>query len=451
MIFYQNNQLQSIIYYRDDGNSKPLNQIQLAYGLNHMGAMIGVYQNGAVIGAAKDWSLDTSTVQNLFLAQGTADISRGNNPELYYCSGSQIANNSYVVNVTSMLNLNQRLANDDTIHQYPDPLHEVGDPFNNNQMNADLNMDYTDQNGNKTQNNIIFQNNPKCTMDPNKPETMKDYSASNHSGCKNKQLGFEVSYDNNGAQILTVTGFIQGGIDAGISSSPYVGALSAASLQPTKRVAVGAACTQGETGKMAQQKSSSNPNDVNNIYVNQVICMKSPTCPAEASGFCYLPVQNVTINFVPVDKPASYMCPAGMFITNVETNVKEYPDWGNHCCNVDPIMGCEGYASSHDHFWEGYTFYKDTNLIGQTYAGGANVDGSSEVNNPLHIPHVEYIEGQTEIKIPNRIVLGVMKYASTCDAICRCPPQVRPPWQPGITSITCTNDPSKANITVDVN
>ena len=125
VIFYQNNQLQSIVYYRDDNNSKQLDQRQLKDGLNHMGAMMGLYQNGTVTGAAKDWSLDAITVQNLLLAQGTADISGGTDSGSYYCSGSQIANNSYVVNVSSMLSLNNHLANDDTIHQFIDPLHDV--------------------------------------------------------------------------------------------------------------------------------------------------------------------------------------------------------------------------------------------------------------------------------------------------------------------------------------
>ena len=442
IIFYQNNQLQTFVYYRDDGNSKQLDQRQLKDGLNNMGSIIGLYQNESVVGAAKDWFLDKSQVNSLFVVRGSADISNGVDPELYYCSGSQIANNSYVVNVTQMLELDNKLPNDNTIHQFSDPLHDITDQNNNNQMNTDLNMDYTNQKGERTQSNIIFQNNPNCEMDPSKPETMEDYSSSNPNGCKNRQLGLQVGADLNGGKKLTVTGFVQGGVNAGSPSAPYVGAVSAASLQPTTKTPVGSACLQSEIGKIAQQKPSGDPSDINNIYVSQVICMKSPTCPAETGGFCYLPVQNVTINFTPFDKPATYSCPAGMFITEVQSNVQEYPDWGTKCCNIT----CTGHSSSHDHIWEGYTLYNDSQQLGSVYANNANVDGSSQVNNPLYIPPVIYSFGDSNILFPNKISLGGVKYASTCDAVCVCPPYVRPPWQPGVKSMTCSNDPSEASI-----
>ena len=446
VIFYQNKQLQSIVYYRDDNNSKQLDQRQLTDGLNHMGAMMGLYQNGIVTGAAKDWALDATTVNALFVAQGSVDISQGTDTALYYCSGSQIANNSYVVNVTHMLNLNNKLPNDDTIHQFSDHLHDITDSMNNNQMNTDLNMDYTNPNTNvRTRSNIIFQNNPNCEMDPNKPETMENYSVTNPNGCKNRQLGLQVDTDTTGRERLTVTGFVQGGVNAGTPSAPYVGQVSAASLQPTTKVAVGTGCSQAEIGKIAQQQTSSTLDDVNNIYVSQVICMKSPTCPAASGGFCYLPVQNVTINFKP-NKP-SYMCPAGMFITNVQSNVQQYPDWGRHCCSSDPVFGCHGYASAHDHFWEGYTVYKDSTLIAP-FINGDLIDGNQAAANPLELPPVT----SENLMLPTAISLGKLKYGYTCDAICQCPgaPTYATEWQPNITSMTCTNDPSEAAIQVKV-
>ncbi|HLX52963.1 MAG TPA: hypothetical protein VKR58_03430, partial [Aquella sp.] len=103
VIWYDNHQLQSFVYYRDDNNSKKLNKNQLMYGLNHMGAMVGLYENGHVISAAKDWSMDNTFVSRMFVKQGSVDISQGMDPSLYSCLGSQIATPSYVVNITGML------------------------------------------------------------------------------------------------------------------------------------------------------------------------------------------------------------------------------------------------------------------------------------------------------------------------------------------------------------
>ena len=54
--------------------------------------------------------------------------------------------------------------------------------------------------------------------------------------------------------------------------------------------------------------------------------------------------------------------------------------------------------------------------------------------------------------LPNAVSLGKLKYGYTCDAICQCPgaPTYATEWQPNITSMTCTNDPSEAAIQVTV-
>jgi hypothetical protein len=445
VIYYQNNQLQALIYYRDNNNGKQLDQRQLSDGLNNMGAMMGIYQNGSVKSAAKDWNLSTEMVNQLFVGEGTADISQGVNPSLYHCVGSQIANNSYVVNVSSMLHLNNQLANDDTIHQSQDVLHDVDDIQNNNMLNNDLNMDYTDPNGNRIQSNIIFQNNPNCQIDPNNPSTMADYSVTNPNGCKNKQLGIEAGTDGDGNQTMTVTGFVQGGVQSSAQVLPYVGQVVASSLKPTIQVAVGTPCLGSEIGKMAQQQTSNNPTDISNIYISQVVCMQSPTCPVSANGYCYLPVQSVTLNLTP-NTPVQ-MCPTGMFITNVDTNVNNAPDYGHQCCGS--ILGvCYGYASSHNHVWDGYQTLKDSMLVSNNYIGqllnGNGGEGGITIPLPLFLANASY----PNIILPNQISLGEVHYASTCDATCVCPPEVRPPWQPVITAITCTNDPSEASIVV---
>jgi hypothetical protein len=445
VIYYQNNQLQAFIYYRDNNNSKQLDPRQLNDGLNHMGAMMGIYQNGSVASAGRDWTLQSGIISQIFVSQGTADISQGANPSIYYCDGSQIANNSYVVNVGSMLNLNNQLANDDTIHQYQDALHDVDEVQNNNMMNNDLNMDYINSNARyRTRSNIIFQNNPNCQIDPNNPATLDDYP-NNSSGCKNRQLGIEAGVDNNGNQTMTVTGFQQGGVQSTGQTLPYVGQVAAASIQPTAQVAVGTACLNTERGKMAQQQKSNDPNDVNNIYVSQVVCMQSPTCPVNANGYCYLPVQSVTINFFP--NTSSQMCPTGMFITNVQTDVNNAPDYGRQCCGS--VLGvCYGYASSHDHIWEGYQAFKDSSLVSNNFVGqylnGNGGSGGITIPLPLFLANTTY----PNIMLPNQISIGQVRYASTCDAACSCPPEVRPRWQPVITSMTCTNDPSQASIIV---
>jgi hypothetical protein len=248
VIWYDNHQLQSFIYYRAENNSKKLNKNQLMYGLNHMGAMMGLYENGHVISAAKDWSMDSNFVNRMFVKQGSADISQGAAPSWYSCIGSQIASPSYVVNITGMLLLDNRLPKDDTIHQYPDALHDVDESQNNNRINSDLNMDYVDPKSSlRVQSNIIFQLNPDCQMDPNTPATMQDYNPNldgndpsnfyqpNSLGCKNRQLAIEAIKDpinpNSIRKTMIVTGFLRGGDPSlwrdsyGNDSRPYVGEL----------------------------------------------------------------------------------------------------------------------------------------------------------------------------------------------------------------------------------
>lgn len=449
IIFYDKNQLQALVYYRDNNDSKKLSQNMLNDGLNHIGSSIGLYSNGSVTGSAKDWVIESSMVGKLFVARGSVDLSHGINPALYYCNGTQISNASYVVNVTSLLTLDNQLPRDDTLHQYSDILHSVDESQSNNRMNNDLNMDYQPQSAASLHSNIIFQNNPDCVIDPTNTATMYDYDPTNNYdfsranilGCKNRQLGIAVeSKDKYGSQIAIVTGFKRGGVNTSgndkIDNRLYVGEVSAASIQPTMQVAVGSACVESEIGRIAQQ--SDDLNDVNNLYVSQVVCMRSPTCAFDTNGYCYLPVQSVTINYAP--KQAEFQCPTGMFITNLQTDVQNYPDWGSHCCATDGFS-CIGNASAHNHYWEGYQAYKDSVLIA-SYINGANIDGSGAISQPLYLPPASY----PDYLLVNRAVIGLVDYGYTCDAICQCPgyPSWATQWQPVITSVTCTNDPSQA-------
>jgi len=428
IIYWENNQLQAFIYYRTNGDDKKLDQAQINSGLHHVGAMLGLYKDGEVDGSAKDWHLDKGFTTTKFVAQGTADLSQGTDPAKYYCKGTQIANNSYVVNVTSQLMLNNRLAKDDTIHQYPDVLHEVDDPNNNNRMNTDLNMDYVDEHGNRTQSNIIFQMNPDCQMNPKDPETMFDYApqtddktGANPRGCRNRQLAIQAGTDSNGVT-LTVTGFKQAGnLKDNTVPHPYVGEISAASIQPTREVQVGTGCSVGELGKMAKQARAADPNDVNNIYVSQVVCMVNPLCPKDTDGYCYTAVNSVTIQIKP-NHQQEYTCPAGMGMINYEENHEVAPNWGADCCQWTTELGlsiCWAYTRANDHVWDGTSF--------------------------------SYLSGiASAYPIKSGVRTGLIHYGYTCDAACTCPAGYAGSWQPSITSITCSNDPSKVPIVVKV-
>nr|MBP9742422.1 hypothetical protein [Burkholderiales bacterium] len=332
-------------------------------------------------------------------------------------------------------------------HQYSDVLHDVDESQSNNRMNSDLIMDYIYDDKPRIQSNIIFQNNPDCLIDPKNLSSMKDYSLENLNGCKNRQLAIAVESDNmTSNQKIIITGFERGGINT--SKDPtkdnrrYVGEVAAASIQPTMQVAVGTTCTSDEISKMAQQKRSAGTTDVNNLYISQVMCMKSITCPVEANGYCYLPIQSVTINYTPNKSEAQ--CPTGMFISNLETNVQQFPDWGTHCCATD-LIGCIGNASAHNHYWEGYQLYKDATFIA-SYINGGNIDGAGAVPQPLYLPPAI----SPNYLLPNRALMEQVDYGYTCDAICNCPgyPSWATQWQPVITAMTCTTDPSKATVLV---
>jgi prepilin-type N-terminal cleavage/methylation domain-containing protein len=451
VIWYDSHQLQSFIYYRDNRDSKQLDPNQWAYGLNHMGAMMGFYSNGVVASAAKDWAMGADFVNQHFITQSMVDLSVSSegqfSPADYYCTGAQIANPSFVVNVTSMLALNNALPKDDNIHQYPDALHDAGDTLSNNRMNTDLIMDYMPGSTERKQSNVIFQMNPDCQMDPNNLPTMQDYDPSvngnypanwnkpNSLGCRNLQLAIQAMNDpvnpHGNQKVMAVTGFQQGG-DKDVwtqygrlpDTRPYVGEIVAASFQPTTQVVVGTTCDPKEIGTMTRQQRSNDSTDVNNIYISQLICMKSPLCEPNTNGFCYMPVQNVTLQ----DHPnlPTYTCPVGTFIDDSNLTINHIDITGQATCHahdcLDQPYDCKAYNP------------RRGDLI-----------HSNQLNTAF----------QTQVPLYRTLTIPSTSWEQWCGGACHfgCgegPGQIAD-TQDTITSIQCTNDPSKASMIIQVN
>lgn len=329
IVYWDNNQLQSFIYYRSDISDLTLNSHEAYDGLNHIGSMLGLYQDGMVTGSGGDWSLDQTFTHDMFITQGNMQLLSNANPDDYHCMGGSIANNSYVVNVTTELQLPNKLAIDDTIHLYPDVLHDVmTDTTHANLMNDDLNMDYrkTAANGKelRTQSNLVFQLNPNCQLDPRDESTMLP-SARSDKGCQDRQLAIEPISTSDGL-VMTITGFRQAAYQPPPDQQSennnlpeYVGELRASSLQATTKIAIGTECTVAELGKMAQQAISNDPNDVNNLYISQVQCIVSPLCPGYKLGDlqnstpCYQALNAVSIEYTGgLSGGQNFVCPNGM-------------------------------------------------------------------------------------------------------------------------------------------
>lgn len=423
IIWYDNHQLQAILYYRNDKNVQSLNNYQWIYGLNHMGAMVGLYVNGQVSGSAKDWALDSNFIKQMFLKQGSADLSQGANPGLYSCQGAQISDPSYVVNITSMLDIPQTLPKDDTIHQYSDILSDVDDPANNNRMNIDVNLDSRGIPTSNTISNIVFQMNPNCVMNPSKLMTIQDYDPDtlpkddndnkpNVFGCKNRQLAIQsITNPIDNSQEMVVTGFnsVADKSSALDDNIHYVGEVNAASIQPSTQIAVGNACRSDQLGTMAQQQRSSDANDLNNIYVSQVICMKSPLCDSSTNGYCYMPVENVTIQYTP--NTASFTCPTGTIIDQSSVLVNHINRLWQVTC---PSFGGSCYADKSE-------------------GGGLTYSPSNGVPSSLLINSTQWHQ-QCPHEVHGGCNSGWGNIGNTQDTI---------------SSINCTNDPSKAGIIIN--
>jgi hypothetical protein len=442
VITYNNNQLEAFLFYLSDSKSLTLTNKQQTEGLEHVGGMIGIYRDGQVLGAGKTWNLDALLASKLLVSSGTTEPNIGFDKGNFKCQGEYISNGSFVVNYASLFALKSRLPHNDVLSQYPDPSTSAGDTTSGNTMSADLNMDYAHK-----QNAVVFQMNQNCKMDPSITASMQDYdprfdgnnpiyaNRANNLGCKNRQLSMRNIQGIRGSEMI-VTGFQQGGdsqtysnYNVGKDSShqvnqPFVGELKAQAFQPTTAISVGTPCDAVEIGTMARQSISGVGNDVNNLYVSQVICMKNPLCPSNSNGICFMPANSVTITYnIPVvknDKPGivknainAVTCPAGMAMASFSDDHTNPPDYGRHCCGTvwTPFGDqCYGYNEAHDHVFNGYLF--------------SYLSNTSPNVNPFK----------------NGVKLGIVRYRWTCDAICQCPDSDAAQWQPQVTSITCSND-----------
>lgn len=241
---------------------------------------------------------------------------------------------------------------------------------------------------------------------------------------------------------MLITGFQQGGDQAAYDNynkvpgrkikiqRPFVGELKAQAFQATIAIPIGTPCEAIAIGTIARQAKTSNPNDVNNLYVSQVVCMKNPLCPAATNGICYMPANSVTITYtiptVKNDKPGivanaikSAICPAGLALVDYTDDHENPPDWGRRICSC--FLGVCAYAEAHDHNFDGYSF---------SYL--ANTDPNTK-------------------PFKNGLKLGLVHYRYSCDAACNCPGDDAAQWQPQVTSIICSNDmnrvPVETNLT----
>lgn len=450
VVTYGDHQLEAYLYYRNDSSSKSLSKAEQIAGREHVGGMIGLYQDGNVQGAGNTWNLDSSQTKNLFVAVGSTEPNIGFDTGQFKCSGNEIANNSFVINYASLLSIKNRLPNDDALSQYPDSKSIAGSINNHNTMSSDLNMDGDDRRDHlRSVHAMVFQMNPDCVMDPKNKATMQDYDPNadinngaspdspNSLGCKNRQLSIRANSDNNTLKML-ITGFQQGGDPVAYVNyfnkyqvqrdQPFVGELKAQSFQATTPIAVGTPCDEVDIGTMAKQQLSGIKNDVNSLYVSQVICMKNPLCPASSDGICFMPANSVTITYqIPIvknDKPEinkaainAIQCPRGMAMVSYTDDHLNPPDWGRPCCQS--VAGvCTAHAEAHDHVFDGYDF----SLLSNTAANVA--------------------------QFKNGVKLGLIHYKFTCDAACNCPGGDAAQWQPQVTSITCSNDINRTPIQI---
>jgi hypothetical protein len=249
-----------------------------------------------------------------------------------------------------------------------------------------------------------------------------------------------------GSNEMVVTGFKQGGNEGDYYNyneyakqhqiptiqRPYVGDLKADTVQPTTPIAVGTPCATIDIGAMAKQAISGVQNDVNNLYVSQVICMQNPLCPADSGGVCFMPANSVTItyNLPVVDNTALVInpkvishvdCPPGMAMVDAITDgtgENDTPKGENdQCCGI--------LCSGHKHVnYDGYDGTKYDYLS----SSGSNTE-----------------------KFRNGIRMGIVHKSEWCDTQCFCGiigGFDHKKFQPQVKSITCSNDINRTPIEV---
>lgn len=383
-IFYENNQLQSFVYFRTD-NQKQSNYESkelppLMKGLKSLGATAGVLlkdNNGYIVkGGDATWKLDNTAI-NKYFSNPETDFLFDSNPAK--CKGAYLASQTYTIYTSNTLsNLTAPLADSQVIKQNMNEIATAGQENKIDTLNMDAtNSVYTPYNA-IAKNKLIFQSNPDCQMNPSILSTMQDYDPNgdndgacktwnpknisctginkpNKYGCRNKQLtlGMENATicsggdcDDQKTEIkrqinaVVINGFNQ--VDTSYQNKQketFLGSLSASTIQATAIVGYGDSCSKSEVGSMAKQKDYSQGTDaVSKLYSlnqNLMVCQKNLLCP-QNTGFsdtaqiktCWLPLKPISakLTFSTSDKVLSFEAPAGFYIRPDSVVYTENPD-----------------------------------------------------------------------------------------------------------------------------
>lgn len=381
-VFYENNQLQSFVYFRTD-NQKQSNYESkelppLMKGLKSLGATSGVLlkdNNGYIVkGGDATWKLDNTSI-NKYFSNHETDFLFDSNPAK--CKGAYLASQTYTIYTSNTLsNLTAPLADSQVIKQNMNEIATAGQENKIDTLNMDAtNSVYTPYNA-IAKNKLIFQSNPDCQMNPSILSTMQDYDPNqsykcstwdpkntdctgipypNKYGCRNKQLtlGMENATicsggncDDQKTEIkrqinaVVINGFNQ--VDTSYQNKQketFLGSLSASTIQATAIVGYGDSCSKSEVGSMAKQKDYSQGTDaVSKLYSlnqNLMVCQKNLLCP-QNTGFsdtaqiktCWLPLKPVSakLTFSTSDKILSFEAPAGFYIRPDSVVYTENPD-----------------------------------------------------------------------------------------------------------------------------
>lgn len=375
-IFFENNQLQSFVYFRTDdakqSKSESKEVAKLMAGLNTLGGTAGVLlgqdNQYSVKGLKNTWKLDNSAISKYFSNQPNDFLSDGSTNQ---CKGAYLASQTYSIYTSSILsNLTGQLNDSQIIKQN---MNEISTAGQENKIDT-LNMDATGIVGTSNtaiaKNKLIFQSNPDCQMNPSILSTMQDYSPNyngsqdgkvpsgctslsqvgcsglnkaNIFGCRNKQLSLGVENAKvNGMALkaVVINGFNL--VDTSYQNNQtqtYLGSLSASTIQATATVEYASSCDPAEVGAMAKQKDySQNTDAVSKLYSlnqNLMVCQKNLLCP-QNTGFtdtasiktCWLPLKPVSakLTFSTTDKILSFEAPAGFYIRPDSVVYTENPD-----------------------------------------------------------------------------------------------------------------------------
>lgn len=421
-------QLTAYAYYRKTSNSKFMSIKEQNSGANSIGSMLGLYNNGVVTGVGKDWMIGNP---NSTLVASGVPLGNGTNPSSFTCQGSELADNSYVVLMSALLNahITSPARNLTALQSTHDDLApSPNDVKSNNAMLVDMNMGKSPAGNN---NALIFKINQTCSLKivESDPLTYGPYN-----DCVKKQLALQKI--ESADDTVTVTGFNQweAGLHKPKPVDVSVGNLKVDTFQPTQKIAVGTGCAEDQLGAMALQPDTGNPNDVNNLYVSQVQCMVSPMCPQGTKGKCYLPMNGVSITYnIPVSQQQdpkhskTYTCPEGMFIAGFTKIDEPTPN------------ACSGDNGP----WPFHSPYS-CHIDGCTKGGGScsRVDYQDNLSSNQYVSIYKSI-----ITTPSHWYQGCPDVHSGCNEGWG---QQEDTYKQ-VTSFTCTNDPSKLVVNIVVN